>query len=207
MSEKEKMIAGMIYDTSDKTIDAERVSCHNLCLEFNSLKEGDPRRNEVQKALLPNADPSFALLSPCHFDYGYNLYVGKNCFANFGLTVLDTCKVTLGDDVFLGPNVSLVTPIHPLLSEERKIRFKEDGTPYDNEYASPIEIGSGTWIASNVVVGPGVRIGKNCVIGMGSVVTKDIPDGYLAYGNPCRAIRKITPEDSIYKKEGLWEHE
>ncbi len=207
MDEKEKMIAGMVYDTSYKQIDQERVACHNLCLEFNSMKEDDPRKGALLKKLLPNADPSFALLAPCHLDYGYNLYVGKNCFANFGLTVLDTCKVSLGDDVFLGPNVSLVTPIHPLLNEERKMRFKEDGTPYDLEYASPIEIGSGTWIASNVVVGPGVKIGRNCVIGMGSVVTKDIPDGYLAYGNPCKPIRKITESDSIYNKERLWEHE
>ena len=207
MTEKEKMMLGMIYDTSYKEIDQERVSCHNLCLKFNSMREDDPNKAALQKKLLPNADPSFTLLAPCHFDYGYNLYVGKNCFANFGLTVLDTCKVVLGDDVFLGPNVSLVTPIHPLINEERKMRFKEDGTPYDLEYGSPIEIGSGTWIASNVVVGPGVKIGRNCVIGMGSVVTKDIPDGYLAYGNPCKPIRKITEKDSIYNKEGLWERE
>ncbi len=207
MTEKEKMIAGMIYDTSDPELEPARIACHKLCQEFNSMGEDDPRRAQVQKKMLPNADPSFSLMSPCHFDYGSNVYVGKNSFANFGFTVLDTCKVIIGDDVFIGPNVSLVTPIHPLLNEERKIRFKEDGKAYDLEYGAPLEIGSGTWIASNVVVGPHVKIGKNCVIGMGSVVTKDIPDGYLAYGNPCKPIRKISKEDSIYAKGGLWEND
>ena len=204
MKEKEKMLSGMIYDCSDKDLKARRVKCHDLCLSLNSLKENDPRRKEIIKELLPNADESFALMTPCHFDYGCNIYVGKNSFANFNLTILDTCKVIIGDDVFIGVNVSLVTPIHPLLSEERKTKFKEDGTPYDDEYGGMIEIGSGTWIASNVIVGPNVKIGKNCVIGMGSVVTKDIPDNYLAYGNPCKPIRKITKEDSIHLKKELW---
>ena len=207
MTEKEKMLAGMIYDPSDSELDKRRVKCHALCAEFNAMREDDPKRGALLKELLPNADPSFALMAPCHFDYGDNIYVGKNCFANFGFTVLDTCKVIIGDDVFIGPNVSLVTPIHPLLNEERKMRFREDGSAYDLEYGAPLEIGDGTWIASNVVVGPHVKIGKNCVIGMGSVVTKDIPDGYLAYGNPCKPIRKITKDDTIYNKEELWEHE
>ncbi len=204
MTENEKMLAGMIYDCSDKDLKAKRVKCHDLCLLFNSLKENDPKRKEIIKELLPNADETFNLMAPCHFDYGCNIYVGKNSFANFNLTILDTCKVIIGDDVFIGVNVSLVTPIHPLLNEERKVKFKEDGTPYDDEYGGMIEIGSGTWIASNVIVGPNVKIGKNCVIGMGSVVTKDIPDNYLAYGNPCKPIRKITKEDSIYLKRELW---
>ena len=207
MNEREKMLRGMIYDPSDPELDAKRVACHDLCLEYNSLKERDPRKAELMRRLLPHADPSFTLLSPCRFDYGENVYVGKNCFANFGFTVLDTCPVLIGDDVFFGPNVTLATPIHPLLNEERRIHFKENGAPYDLEYGNKIEIGSGTWIASNVVIGPGVKIGKNCVIGMGSVVTKDIPDGYLAYGNPARPVRQIGEGDSIYKKERLWEHE
>ncbi len=204
MTENEKMLAGMIYDCSDKDLKAKRAKCHDLCSLFNSLKENDPKRREIIKELLPNADETFDLMAPCHFDYGCNIYVGKNSFANFNLTILDTCKVIIGDDVFIGVNVSLVTPIHPLLNEERKVKFKEDGTPYDDEYGGMIEIGSGTWIASNVIVGPNVKIGKNCVIGMGSVVTKDIPDNYLAYGNPCKPIRTITKEDSIYLKRELW---
>lgn len=204
MNEKEKMLSGMIYDGSLEGLKEDRVRCHDLCLAYNSTKENDPKREKILKELLPNVDRSFALMSPCHFDYGYNFIAGKNCFANFNLTVLDTCKVILGDDVFIGVNVSLVTPIHPLLNEERKTKYKENGEAYDDEYGAQIEIGSGTWIASNVIVGPGVKIGKNCVIGMGSVVAKDIPDDYLAYGNPCKPIRKITKEDSIYLKKGLW---
>lgn len=207
MSEKEKMLAGMIYETCDPALDKARLSCHDLCRAFNALSETDPTRGALLAKLLPNADKSFALVGPCYFDYGSNIHIGKNCFANFNFTVLDTCEVNIGDDVFFGPNVTIVTPIHPLIGDERKMRFKEDLTPFDLEYGAPIEIGSNTWIASNVVIGPGVKIGKNCVIGMGSVVTKDIPDGYMAYGNPARAVRKISEADSIYNKERLWGHE
>ena len=103
----------------------------------------------------------------------------------------------------MGPNCQLVPPVHPLINDERKIRVKADGTPYDIEYAKPIVIGDGCWLASGVTVCGGVTIGKNCVIGAGSVVTKDIPDGVFAAGNPCRVIRKVTETDSVYLKKEL----
>ncbi len=119
------------------------------------------------------------------------------------LCVLDVCPVTIGDDVMMGCNVSLMTPIHPLLFEERKHYVNAHGRLTDREYAKPIVIEAGCWIASNVVICGGVTIGSESVIGAGSVVTKDIPRGVFAAGNPCRVIRKITIEDSIYRQKDL----
>ena len=130
--------------------------------------------------------------------------IGENTFANFNFTVLDTCPVHIGNNVFIGPNVSLVTPMHPFRYQERNIKFKPDGTAYDDEYAKPITIGDNCWLASNVVVTGGVTIGEGCVIGAGSVVTKDIPPHSLAVGNPCKVIRQITEADSIRNREDLW---
>ena len=118
--------------------------------------------------------------------------------------MLDSCPVTIGNDVFFGPNCSILTPIHPFLAEERKIRFKPDGTPYDLEYAAPITVKDGCWIAGNVTICGGVTIGEGSVIGAGSVVTRDIPAGVFAAGDPCRVIRKITEGDTIYQKERLF---
>ena len=131
------------------------------------------------------------------FDYGVFTTIGENTFANFNFTVLDTCPVTIGDNVFFGPNCTLATPLHPLRYHERNIKFKSDGTPYDDEYGKPLVIESKCWIASNVVIAGGVTIGEGSVIGAGSVVTRDIPPHSLAAGNPCRVIRQITEADSM----------
>ncbi len=197
----------MLYDTSDPELCALRDKAHELCRQFNSLPEGSKEQSEVRRELLPNVADNATLLAPIHFDYGCNFKMGERSFVNFNVTVLDTCLVSLGDDVFVGPNVSFYTPIHPLLAEERKCKAKQDGTLYDEEYGAPIEVGDGTWIAGSVSIGPGVKIGKRCVIGMGSVVTRDIPDDSLAYGCPCKVVRKITPEDSVYLKKELFGHE
>ena len=132
-------------------------------------------------------------------------YFGKGCFANFNLTILDCCPVSIGANVFIGTGVSIVTPVHPLLPTERNMYVNEKGILTDKEYAKPIVIGSNCWIASNVTICGGVTIGDGCVIGAGSVVTRNIPAGSFAAGNPCRVIRKITKEDSIYTKKNLWE--
>lgn len=205
MTEKEKMLAGKIYDPSDEELTRLRVQAHRLSKDFNDTYEDEEeKRAEILKKLLPNLGKNSAVLSPIMFDYGVFTTFGERCFANFNLTVLDCCPVNIGDDVFFGPNCTIATPIHPLLNEERKLRFKEDGTPYDLEYAAPINIGSGCWIASNVTVCGGVTIGKNCVIGAGSVVTRDIPDRVFAAGVPCKVIRPITENDSIYMKKELF---
>ena len=125
------------------------------------------------------------------------LSLGKLSSVNFNFTCLDVCEIHIGDHVMIGPNVTLATPMHPLLPEERNIRKREDGSFYNLEYAKPITIKDNCWLASNVVVCGGVTIGEGCVIGAGSVVTRDIPPYSLAAGNPCRVIRKITEKDHM----------
>lgn len=205
MTEFERMSVGKLYDPSDKELAKMRLNAHKWSKDYNDTYEDEvEKRAEILTKLCPNLGESTFLQGPVQFDYGVNFFTGKRCYANFNFTVLDCAPVTLGDDVFIGPNCQLVPPIHPLLNEERKMCFKEDGTMYDKEYAKPITIGDGCWLASGVTVCGGVRIGKGCVIGAGSVVTKDIPDGVFAAGNPCRVIRKITKEDSVYLKKELF---
>ncbi len=200
MSEKDKMISGKLYDASDPELVRIKVRAHELSQEFNALPESsEAERNAILSKLLPNAKSGLFLQGPIFFDYGEFTSFGSNCYANFNFTVLDCCPVTIGDDVFFGPNCALYTPVHPMLPEERKIRFHDDGTPYDLEYARPIVIGNGCWFGGNVTVCGGVTVGDGCVIGAGSVVTRDIPENSFAAGNPCRVIRTLSESDSVYK--------
>ncbi len=205
MSEQlERMISGRLYDPSDDELTALRVKAHKLSRRYSSSDEDEVEtRRAILEQLLPNAQSGLFLQGPIYFDYGIFTSFGKNCYANFNFTVLDCCPVTIGDDVFFGPNCSLLTPMHALLSDERNIRIAADGTMHDFEYAKPIVIGNSCWIAGGVTVCGGVTIGSNCVIGAGSVVTRDIPSGCLAAGNPCRVIRKITPSDSVALKKDI----
>ena len=196
MTEKEKMLAGKIYDSSDKELAELRAKAHKLSQQYSSLYEDDERRNAILDELLPDHGEGFFLQGPVYFDYGVFTKFGSGCYANFNLTVLDTCPVTIGDNVFFGPNCTIATPVHPFRWQERNMKKKSDGTVYDDEYGKPITIHSNCWIASNVVITGGVTIGEGCVIGAGSVVTRDIPPNSLAAGNPCRVIREITEEDS-----------
>ncbi len=205
MTEFEKMSAGKLYDTSEKTLAAMRTKAHNLCKDYNDTYEDEEeKRREIISALCPSLGKGTYLQGPIQFDYGVNFSTGENCYANFYFVVLDCAPVTLGKDVFIGPNCTLATPIHPMLTAERKMRTKADGTMYDLEYAKPIVIEDGVWLASGVTVCGGVRIGKDSVIGAGSVVTKDIPAGVFAAGNPCRIIREITAADSVELKKQLF---
>lgn len=205
MTEEEKMLAGKLYDASDEALAVKRLRAHKLSKDYNDTYEDETaKRAEILKVLLPNLGKNSALQGPVQFDYGVNITFGDNFYANFNFTVLDCCPVTIGHDVFFGPNCSLMPPIHPLLPEERRLRTKEDGSVYDLEYAAPITIGDNCWIAANVTVCGGVTIGSGCVIGAGSVVTRDIPSGVFAAGNPCRVIREITEKDSINLKKELW---
>ena len=185
MTEEEKMIRGMIYDSSDKVLAMKRTNAHKLSKDYNDTYEDEvEKREEILKGLLPNMGKGTDIQGPVQFDYGVNTVFGTNCFVNFNLVVLDCCPVIIGNDVLMGPNCTLATPIHPMLIEERKVKFMEDGTPYDEEYAAPINIEDGCWLASNVTVCGGVTIGKGAIIGAGSVVTRDIPEGVFAAGNP-----------------------
>lgn len=196
MTEKEKMISGTIYDPSDKELAALRAKAHDLCREYNALSETDEERSEILKQL-GIVGKSFYLQGPVQFDYGCFTTLGANFYANFNFTCVDCCPVNVGDNVFVGPNVSLLTPIHPLRWQDRNQYAKPDGTLTDKEYAKPITIGNNCWLAGNVTVCGGVTIGDGCVIGAGSVVTRDIPPNSLAVGVPCRVVRDITPDDAL----------
>lgn len=205
MTEAEKMLAGKLYDSSDEELFAERTLAHRLCREYNNTIEEDAEtRRIILDKLIPHKKNNTYIQGPLYVDYGKNISVGKNFYANFNFTVLDICPVKIGDDVFIGPNVSLVTPIHPLRYQDRNTKFKADGTPFDYEYGKPIEIGDNCWLSSGVTVIGGVHIGSGSVIGAGSVVTRDIPENSLAVGNPCKVIRKITEEDAIDLKTELF---
>lgn len=196
MTEKEKMLAGKIYDPSDKELVSLREKAHRLSLEYNELLETDKKRGEILAELGINGG-DFYLQGPVQFDYGCFTSIGEKSYANFNFTCLDCCSVTIGKNVFMGPNVSLLTPMHPLCPSDRNQYQKPDGTFTDKEYAKPIVIGDNCWIAGNVTICGGVTIGNGCVIGAGSVVTRDIPENSLAAGVPCRIIREITEEDLL----------
>lgn len=205
MTEMEKMLAGKIYDGSDPLLTDRRVLAHKLSKQYNdTLEDEEEKRTAILNELIPNRGKDTYLQGPIQFDYGIYTTFGERCYANFNLVVLDTCPVTIGNNVFFGPNCTLATPLHPYLPSERNIRQKADGTLYDLEYGAPICIADDCWIAANVTICGGVTIGKGCVIGAGSVVTRDIPSGSLAAGNPCRVIRQITEQDSIYLKKQLF---
>ena len=197
MTEKEKMLAGLIYDPSDAELAKQRQKAHRLSKEYNELLETDENREKIFKELVSNQGKGVFFQGPVQFDYGCFTEIGDNTFANFNFTCLDCCPVKIGKNVFMGPNVSLLTPVHPLRYQQRNIYQREDGVYTDKEYAKPITIGDNCWLAGNVTVCGGVTIGSGSVIGAGSVVTRDIPEGVLAAGVPCKVIREITEDDEL----------
>lgn len=184
MTEKEKMLAGMIYDANyDPQLMAERLDCKELCRDYNELRPKNMQaRTELLHRLLGEVKGNLLIEQPFVCDYGYNISVGKNFYSNHNLVILDCAKVSFGDNVFIAPNCGFYTAGHPLEASERNKGL---------EYARPITVGDNVWFGANVSVLPGVTIGDNCVIGAGSVVNKDIPANSLAVGNPCKVIRTI----------------
>lgn len=204
MTEKERMLAGKIYDPNDEELLKLRRNAHKLCKDYNETYEDEEvRRKEILDEILPGRGEGAYLQGPIYFDYGVFIKVGKNFYANFNFTVLDVCPVTIGDNVFIGPNVSILTPKHPLCWQDRNIYQSENGYVTDKEYGAPISIGDNCWIAGNVTICAGAKIGSGCVIGAGSVVTGGIPENSLAYGTPCRVVRKITEADRLENKKEL----
>uniref|UniRef100_Q0HU52 Acetyltransferase n=1 Tax=Shewanella sp. (strain MR-7) TaxID=60481 RepID=Q0HU52_SHESR len=182
MTEKQKMLAGEPYQACDETLLAERMRAKLMCHQFN---HADPTQLEACMAHLRELldVPSCAHIEPNFFcDYGYNIKIGQQFYANHNLTILDVCQVTIGDHVMFGPNVLISTATHPIDPIAR----------LTTEYGKPIRIGHHVWLGGNVSVLPGVTIGDNCVIGAGSVVNKDIPANSVAVGNSCRVIKQIT---------------
>ena len=206
MTEFEKMVSGRLYDPNlDGSCSKVANKSRRLCQIYNAIPvEDEKKRQEVLKELLPHAGEGLYIQGPLQFDYGVNTYFGKNCYVNFNFVVLDCAPVRIGNDVFFGPNCQLLTPIHPYLAEERKMRINKAGNLSEIEYGKPIEIGDGCWFGAGVTVLPGVKIGKNTIVGAGSVVNRDLPEGVIAAGNPCRVIRPVAKEDSITLKDFLY---
>lgn len=184
MTEKEKMIAGMIYDANnDPDLISERLECKELCRDYNELRPRQIKeRDKLLRKILGEVKTNILIEQPFHCDYGYNIRVGENFYANFNLVILDEAPVTFGDNVFIAPNCGFYTAGHPIDAVERNKGL---------EYARPISVGDNVWIGAGVSVLPGVTIGDNCVIGAGSVVVRDIPSGSVAVGNPCKVVKTL----------------
>ncbi|WP_254549855.1 sugar O-acetyltransferase [Catellatospora tritici] len=181
-SQRERMLAGDLYQGSDPVLAAESDQARRLCARFNACDPADPHRREILSELLGSLGAGTEIRAPFYCDYGHQIRIGARCFANFGLVALDVAAITIGDDVQIGPNVQLLTPTHPLEPGPRRDKW---------EAALPITIGDNVWLGGGAIILPGVTVGENSVIGAGAVVTRDVPPDVVAVGNPARVIRRL----------------
>lgn len=194
-TEKQKMLAGKAYQAGDATLSKERLKAREVIFEFNGLAPKlIKQRKDLLKRLFGKTEKMFYIEPPFRCDYGYNIEIGDNFYANFNLVILDCAKVSIGNNVFIAPNVAIYTTGHPI---HQHLRDQQ------HEWAQEITIGNSVWIGGNVVINPGVKIGSNVVIGSGAVVTRDIPDNVFAAGNPCRVIRQLTDADKDFYYKDL----
>jgi maltose O-acetyltransferase len=185
-SEREKMLAGELYDALDAELVAARNRARDLCQALNASREADQDlRRHLCTQIFGKGGETVWMQPPFYCDYGSNIDLGERVFFNFNCVVLDVCRVRIGDYTLFGPAVQILTPMHPLNAELRR----------KQEYGKPIEIGADVWVGGGALILPGVRIGSRSVIGAGSVVTRDVPDSVFAAGNPCRVIREITDDE------------
>lgn len=182
-TEKDKMLAGELYNASDPTLVAERLRARALCQKFNLLPAdalAQKRMDLLQELFGTFTDVQ--ITAPFYCDYGYNIELGKNVYFNFNCVILDVARVKLGDNVLFGPAVQIYTALHPMNAQQRRKGL---------EFAKPVTIGNDVWVGGGVIICPDVFIGDETVIGAGSVVTRSIPSGVFAAGNPCRVIRQL----------------
>lgn len=190
MTEKEKMLSGNLYMANYQELKADAKKSRMLTRLFNNTTEEQKEyRVELLKKLLKKTGDNIYIEPSFKCDYGCNISVGNNFYANFDCIILDVCNVDIGENVFFAPRVCIYTAGHPIDAEVRNTGL---------EFGKPVKIGNNVWVGGSTVINPGVNIGNNVVIGSGSVVTKDIPDNVIAVGNPCRVLREITEEDKIY---------
>lgn len=191
-SERQKMLAGELYDPLDPELVAGRDRARDLCQTLNATRESEQQvRRQILGELFGKGGDSVWMQPPFYCDYGSNIELGTRVFFNFNCIVLDVCLVKIGDYTLFGPAVQILTPMHPLDAALRRVQ----------EFGKPVEIGSDVWVGGGALILPGVRIGSRAVIGAGSVVTRDIPDGVFAAGNPCRVIREITGPDPMLRDD------
>lgn len=203
MNEDQRMLAGKLSNPRDPELLARQRLPHRLVKQYNDTFDDEhEKRANLLKQLLPNSSERIYLQGPIFADYGTHIKIGDHFYGNTNITFLDTGMITIGDNVLFGPNISLVTPMHPLRYQDRNFAANND-LP-GKEYSKPITIEDNCWLASNVTVIGGVTIGNGSVIGAGSVVTRDIPANSLAVGNPCHVLRKITDQDDIRLKKELF---
>jgi maltose O-acetyltransferase len=182
-TERQKMLAGEHYDPLDSELVQARQRARDLCWDLNATRERDQdARRSISKELFAQGGDSVWLQPPFFCDYGQNILLGERVFFNFNCVVLDVCQVKIGDFSQFGPAVQIYAATHPMNAELRR----------KQEFGKPVEIGSDVWVGGGAIICPGVKIGSKAVIGAGSVVTRDIPDGVFAAGNPCRVIREIA---------------
>lgn len=190
MTQRERRDAGLWYDANyDEALLAERMAAEDLAFELNATRPSDAdRRRELLGRLLGHVGEHVEVLSPLTVDYGYNVSIGDRSFLNHGAHLMDCAPITLGSHVFVGPNLGAYTAEHPLVAEERNRGL---------ELARPIVVEDDVWIGGDVTILAGVRVGRGSVVGAGSVVTRDVPAGVVAAGNPCRVIREVRETDRI----------
>ncbi len=191
MTEREKMLAGELYDCGDSELLSQWHRAKNLVRDYNQTNsENLEQKNRILTELLGGRGANLWITAPFFVDYGNNIYLGSNCEVNMNCTFLDDNKIIIGNNALIAPNVQIYTAFHPTNSQERFGEVKEDGSfEFCKTQTAPVVIGNNVWIGGGVIIMPGVTIGDNVVIGAGSVVTKDIPSNKIAYGNPCRVVR------------------
>ncbi|MCP4628741.1 MAG: sugar O-acetyltransferase [bacterium] len=183
VTEREKMLAGEMYDAADLQLIEERRRARDLCKNLNESHDGEQAlRESIIRELFGEAGDAIWIEPPFYCDYGSNIALGSKVFFNFNCVILDPAPVTIGSNVMFGPAVQICTATHPMSASERRT---------GREFALPVAIGSDVWIGSEAIICPGIRVGSQSVIGAGSVVTRDIPANVFAAGNPCRIIRNL----------------
>ena len=198
MTEEDRIREGVLFSPADPLLKSIKLRTHNLNIDYNALHEDETeKRNEILREMLAQIGEGSFIQGPVFFHYGKHTSIGTNVFINFNFTVQDDAEVTIGDDCNFGPGVTIVTPMHPMLPDERKVMLDERGERKHLCWAKPVHIGSDCWFGASVTVCPGVTIGEGCVIGAGAVVTKDIPPYSFAVGVPANVIRRLTDADSM----------
>lgn len=202
VSDWDRMVAGKLYNSTSEEVKKRHQQGLTRCERFNRISlRREKAKQRALEALIPSSKGKrLGVFAPFYCEYGVNIHVGKECFFNYHCILLDVAPITLGNGVWLGANVTLATPNHPFLAEERLCADYPNGR-YDLEYAEPITIEDGCWICSGATVCGGVTIGENSIVAAGAVVTRDVPPNSIVAGVPAKVLRKIDADDRM----NVWE--